>query len=295
MINLYRAELQKTIGNRWVTGFLLWIFPIGALGVMIFGIVSTLAFENFAENFFGGDLLWTEAMIGVWSMPTNVLGQMFLIGLTVVTFAGEYQWGTWKNVLPRRRRSSLIIIKFLTLGTLVTFTFILMSIITVVGYGLVAAIADLEFGPALSQDVVTEFLRNCSFQAMLAFLTVLITAIYAAFTAMLMRSILGGALVGLGLIIIEPIAAFLLMPLAQWFDWNNLLHLIRFTPTYNINNIYSWTRFGEPSLMFSGVFEAGGLSISPDSLAFSLIVLTCWAALGIGLILFLFERQDISS
>jgi len=295
MINLYRAELQKTIGNRWVTGFLLWIFPIGALGVMVFVSLMALVLENFAENFFDGTPLWTESMIGVWSMPTNIIGQMFLIGLTVMTFAGEYQWGTWKNIIPRRRRYALIAVKFLTLGTLVVFAFVVMSIIVGIGGGIVAAAAGLECGPALSQDVITEFLRNYSLQAMLAFLTVLITAIYAAFTAMLMRSILGGALVGLGLIIIEPIVAFLLMPIAHWLDWNNLLHLIRFTPTYNINNIYSWSRFDEPSLMFSGVFEAGGLSISADSLAFSLVVLTAWVTVGIGLILLLFERQDISS
>lgn len=295
MINLYRAELQKTVGNRWITGFLLWIFPIGTAGVMVFVIIMALVFENFAQNFFGSEALWTEAMIGVWSMPTNILGQMFLIGLTAVAFAGEYQWGTWKNIIPRRRRFALIIVKFLTLGTLVTFAFVLMSIIVGVGSGLITAVAGLDFGPPLSLAVLTEFLRNYSLQAMLAFLTVLITAIYAAFTAMLMRSILGGVLVGLGLIIVEPVVAFLLMPVSQWLEWQNLLHLIRFTPTYNINNIYSWSRFGEPSLMFSGVFEAGGLSISADSLGFSLVVLSAWVALGIGLILILFERQDISS
>lgn len=295
MLNLYRAELQKTVGNRWVTGFLLWIFPIGALGVIVFVALMTLVFDQFAQNFFGGDPLWTEAMIGVWSMPTNIMGQMFLIGLTAVTFAGEYQWGTWKNIIPRRRRYALIFVKFITLGTLVTFAFAAMSIITGVGYGLIAAVAGLDYGPALSPEVIIEFLRNYSLQAMLAFLTVLITAIYAACTAMLMRSILGGVLVGLGLVIIEPIVAFLLMPVAQWLDWNNLLYLVRLTPTYNINNIYSWTRFDEPSRMFSGLFEAGGLAISADTLGFSLVVLTAWVALGIGLILLLFERQDISS
>jgi hypothetical protein len=295
MINLYRAELQKTIGNRWVTGFLLWIFPIGALGVIIFVSLMALAFDQFAQNFFGGDPLWTEAMIGVWSMPTNVMGQMFLIGLTAVTFAGEYQWGTWKNIIPRRRRMALIGVKFLTLGTLVVFAFVVMSIIVGIGSGIIAAVAGMEYGPTLSQEVVIEFLGNYTLQATLAFITVLITAIYAALAAMLMRSILGGVLVGLGLVIIEPIVAFLLMPLAQWFNANNLLHLIRLTPTYNINNIYSWARFDEPSRMFSSLFEASGLSLSPDSLGFSLVVLAAWVALGIGLILLLFEGQDISS
>ena len=160
MLNLYHAELQKTIGNRWVLGFLLWIFPVGAFGVVIIYTLLAFFFENFGENFFQIPPEWTTTMISVWSFPTNTLGQMFLIGLTAVSFAGEYQWGTWKNILPRRRRYALIGVKFLTLGTLVLFAFTLMSIIVGVGFGVISAVAGIEYGPAFSGEVFIEFLGD---------------------------------------------------------------------------------------------------------------------------------------
>ncbi len=295
MFNLYRAELQKIIGNRWVSGMLLWIFPIGALGVVLFVALLALFIANFDSRFFNEPPLWTSTMISVWAFPTNMLGQMFLIGLTAVTFAGEYQWGTWKNILPRHRRTAVIIIKFLALGTLVVFTFVLMSLIMGLGYGLIAKIAGIEYGPALSAEVVGEFVKDYGLQAVLAFFSVLITGIYAALAAMAMRSILGGVLIGLGIIIIEPVSAFILIPIATFMEQEKILHIIRFTPTYNIDNIRSWVNFDKPSLMFSWIFEANNLTSAHNSVGLSLLVLSIWVVLGIGLIIWLFNRQDISS
>ncbi len=295
MINLYRAELQKIIGNRWVSGMLLWIFPIGALGVAIFVAFLALLIQDFDSRFFNEPPLWTNTMIGVWDFPTNMLGQMFLIGLTAVTFAGEYQWGTWKNVLPRQRRTAVILVKFLALGTLVVFAFALMAVILGVGYGVIAKIAGIAYGPALSQNVLIEFLKDFGLQAALAFFTVLITAIYAALAAMFMRSILGGVLVGLGIIIVEPVSSFIIIPISTLLENEKLLHIIRFTPTYNVDNIRSLVRFDAPSLMFSWIFEANNLGDVHNSIGLSLFILTIWIVLGMGLIIWLFKRQDISS
>ena len=295
MINLYRAELQKIIGNRWVSGLLLWVFPVGAFGVIVFVAIMALFIQDFDSQFFNEPPLWTSTMIGVWNFPTNTLGQMFLIGLTAVTFAGEYQWGTWKNILPRQRRTAVILVKFLALGTLVVFTFLLMSIILGVGYGFITKIAGIEYGPAFSQDVFVEFIKDYGLQAMLAFFTVLITSVYAALAAMLMRSILGGVMVGLGIIIVEPVSSFILIPIATLLERENLLQLIRFTPTYNVDNIRSLVSADVPSQMFTWIFEANNLGNVQNSLGLSLFILTVWVTLGISLILWLFNRQDISS
>lgn len=294
MWNLYRAELQKTVGNRWVVGFLLWIFPVGALGVLVFVSLLALAMENFAQNFFTTPPLWTDTVIAVWSFPTNTLVQMLLLGLTAVTFAGEYQWGTWKNILPRHRRMALIGVKFLTLGTLVVFSFVLMSIIVGFGFGVLTRIVDVPYGPALSATVLREFAADYTLNATLAFVTVLITAVYAAFAAMLMRSMVGGIVVGLFIVIVEPVTAFLFMPIAAWMEWDWLLHIVRFTPTYNVNNISSWVRFDVPTNLSNFFFEMRGLTPPVDSVAFSLTVLAIWLAVGLSLILVLFDRQDIT-
>lgn len=293
MISLYMAELQKTVGNRWVTGFLLWIFPVGALGVVLFVALLALLIDDFGVRFFNETPLWTTTMIGVWGFPTNTLGQMFLIGFTAVTFAGEYQWDTWKNILPRQRRAALIGAKFATMGTLVVFTFLLMSVIMGLGYGLIALISDLPYGPALSAQVLADFGRDFGLQMVLTLLSVLITAVYAAFTAMLMRSILGGVLVGLALVIVEPVFAFILAPLARMLEAPNLLKLVRFTPTYNVDNIRSWVTNDTPSQMLAWMQEMVQTTIPSDGIAFSLLVLTAWVVVGIGLIIGLFNRQDI--
>ncbi len=295
MLNLYRAELLKIVGNRWVTGFTLWLFPVGALGAVLLLAFLSLVVDDFAAQFFREPPLWTNTMISVWNFPTNILGQMFLIGLTAVTFAGEYQWGTWKNTIPRCRRAALILVKFLALGALVLFAFVLMSLILGLGYGLIAKVGGVSFGPAITQKTLADFARDYGFQAFVSFLTVLITAIYAAFAAMLTRSILGGVMVGLGIVVVEPILSFLLAPLALNYDWAFLLTFMRLTPTYNIGNVTSWVVEGKSNIITASFYEAQGLTPPADSLGFSLLALTAWVVLGIGLILWLFQRQDINS
>lgn len=294
MWNLFRAELQKTVGNKWVAGFLLWIFPVGALAAILVTTLLALLVDSLAENMFVDPPLWTDTAITVWNLPTNILVQMLLLGLTAVTFAGEYQWGTWKNIIPRHRRPALIGVKFLTLGMLVVFAFVLMSIIVGLGFAVLTRIADVPYGPALSTVVLRQFAGDYALNATLAFIAVLITAVYAAFAAMLMRSMVGGIVVGLGFVIIEPVTAFLFMPLAAWLEWDWLLHIVRFTPTYNVSNIHSWAQSDAPTQLSQFFFEMRGLTPPVDSVAFSLTVLAAWLVVGIGLILVLFQRQDIT-
>ena len=61
-------------------------------------------------------MMWTDTFMASWGFANNLFGRMFLLGFTAVTFAGEYQWGTWKNIIPRQRRSLLIMAKFINLG-----------------------------------------------------------------------------------------------------------------------------------------------------------------------------------
>lgn len=295
MLNLYRAEVLKIVGNRWIVGFLLWIFPMGALGLVVLISLLALFFDDFGPTFFGPSPQWTDLMINVWNFPTNILGQMFLIGLTAVTFAGEYQWGTWKNIIPRQHRMALIGVKFVALGTLVVLAFVMMSLIMGIGFGIAAILSGLPYGPALSMAVLRDFGGDYALQAFLAFITVLITAVYAALAAMFMRSILGGVLVGLGFVTIEPITAFVLMPVSLMMEWPWLLQIVRFTPSHNVSNIVSWVQHDGPDNVAATFYEMHGLIPPADTIGFSLTILAIWIMVGIGLILWLFERQDIAS
>ncbi|MCZ7672066.1 MAG: ABC transporter permease [Chloroflexi bacterium] len=159
MINLFQAEWQKAVGNRWVTGFLVWIFPVGMLSFIVFSSIAMLLSSSFREGFAQGITSWTDSMVNVWAFVTNPFGRMFLIGFMAVTFAGEYQWQTWKNIVPRSGRASLILMKFVVVTLIFLLTFILVSIILGVGQGIQAQIADVPYGPAFSLDVGLDFYK----------------------------------------------------------------------------------------------------------------------------------------
>jgi len=95
-----------------------------------------LALSDSARASFAADTMtWTETLVGAWSFLNNPLGRLLLIGFTAVMFAGEYQWQTWKNLIPRNRRVALILIKFLALSAFVVVAFALMSVLLAAGMG----------------------------------------------------------------------------------------------------------------------------------------------------------------
>ncbi len=289
MVSVLHAEWQKMVGNRWTTGFLIWIFPIGALGVVVLMSVFALLIPSFRDNV-SVQSLWTESFLAPWSFANNLFGRIFLLGFTAVTFAGEYQWGTWKNIVPRQRRGLLIMAKFINVAVLILIAFGLMSLILGFGSGILALIADVSYGPEVTGEVMGEFLGDYALQATLAFVSVIIVSIYAALSAILMRSILGGLLVGIGISIVEPLILGANLWLARLFDSEFFLHLGRFSPFYNIENVNSWVR-SDQAVSWLNPFFDGNAPV--DSMGFSLLVLAAWVGVGIGLVLYLFQRQDI--
>ncbi len=295
MVDLFRAEWQKAVGHRWAAGFLIWIFPVGAVGFVITMGVLALFSDSIRAGLVHEAPQWTTTMIFVWSFPNNLFGRMFLLGYTAFLFAGEYQWGTWKNTIPRRHRMALIGIKFLVLALLIVGAFVLMSVIMGVGRWFHAAVAGFPYGPAITGGVVRSFLADYALQAGLTFMSVLITAVIAALAAMAMRSILGGVMVGIGIAIVEPLSLALLLGVARLFDSVTVLHLFRFTPTYNIENISSWINGSTGLNLLKGPFSWFGAVAPVDGIGFSITVLLGWVVVGIATILILFQRQDITS
>ena len=295
MINLFQAEWQKAVGNRWVIGFLVWIFPVGTLAFIIFSCIAMLFVASFKEIFARGISTWTASMVGVWTFATNPFGRMFLIGFMAVTFAGEYQWQTWKNIVPRSSRTPLILMKFVIVTLIFLLTFVLMSIILGIGQGIQAQIANVAYGPELSLTVAVDFLQDYFLQMGLATLSVMISGIVAVLAAMMMRSILGGALVGIGITIVEPVSLGVFIGLARLFDSVFFLNLYRLTPFYNIENMSSWIRNNSGTVYLTFPFEYMNAMAPIDSLLFSAVVLFTWVVGGIGLILYLFNHQDITS
>jgi ABC-type transport system involved in multi-copper enzyme maturation permease subunit len=296
MRDLFRAEWLKIAGNRWVAGCLIWIFPMAAIVFLIVaGLI--LSFSSDAREGFQQDEgpLWTENAIIIWSIPNNPIGRLILLGFTAVVFAGEYQWQTWKNVVPRNRRVALILIKFLALGVFVVVAFFLMSLIWTLGWGLLTRIAGASYGPRITGEVLDDFAQDYLLAAGLAFISTIIAAGYAALAGMITRSILGGVLVGFGLTLVEGVSIVGLILIGWFLRIPDIVHVYRFLPFYNLINVASWLNDHVPATMRP--YEDGEYSdiVFSDSLEFSAVLLAIWVIGLIALTVYLFRRQDITS
>ncbi len=296
MRDLFRAEWLKIAGNRWVAGCLVWIFPLGALAFLLV-VGAILLLSSSARQGFRQDeaVLWTEQAIGVWDFPNNPLGRLILLGFTAVVFAGEYQWGTWKNIVPRNRRFSLVLVKFVALGVFVVLAFALMSVLWAAGWGVLARIAGASYGPRISAGVIRDFAGDYVLAASLAFTSTIIAAGYAALAGMLTRSILGGVIVGFAVTFAENLSIVVLLLIGWLLDIPKAVLAYRFTPGYNLLNVASWISEKAPGVVRP--YENGTHPdiVLSDSLEFSVLVLAVWV---VGLILLtglLFRRQDLTS
>lgn len=295
MLDLFRAELAKIIGNRWTTGLLLWVFPVGALGIGLFMLGVLVVSPNTYQRMFEYPYQWTNMVLGAWAFPSNPLGHMFLVGLTAVSFAGEYQWGTWKNILPYRSRAALLGVKFVTLSVLIIAAFLVTSVVFGGGFALLSTLAGKPLSPPVTPAALSDLWSDYLLQAALSYLSILVVSIYVAISASIMRSVVGGVMVGMLFVSVEPAIGFLFPPLALRWEQPLYLTISRLTPSYNFANIRSWIQAGQPSQPYLPFYQKLGLTVPADSYGFSLLVLTGWVIVGLALILWIFQRQDISS
>lgn len=294
MINLFRAEWQKLVGHRWVVGTLVWVFPAGAIGVLvIMTLIAMLAPDEVQRNFglasVDGGALWTDAIHVAWSLPNQIFGRFLIQAFAAVMFAGEYQWGTWKNILPRRQRIPLIINKFVTVGAFVVTSFGVMSLIVAFGYWLPVTIAGGSYGPPLGDAIADGFVRDLLIQVGVTFTSTAIAVGYAALAAMITRSILGGVMVGMGLLVLEVMSQAIIALASFLFNAPSIMALFRWTPRYNISNIV--TIINNEGPMFSFLDDLG----AANSAELSLLVLAVWVFGLMALTLFLFQRQDVTT
>jgi ABC-2 type transport system permease protein len=143
---LFRAEWLKIIGHRWVTGCMIWVWPALAVLGTAFGLLAAVLSSDFQTSLNDGPATWTEIAVIAWLIPINPLGRLLLIGFTAVLFAGEYQWNTWKVIVPRSQRVPLILVKFFAVALFVVLAFTLMSIVLTIGMGLVSLVAGASYG-----------------------------------------------------------------------------------------------------------------------------------------------------
>ena len=293
MISLLRAETNKIIKNWVLMGFLVLIMPVGQaafLAVLI--IIALLSAESGRAMALTSSHQWTMDMIGPWSIitnfPFNVFGRFLPLAFMAVVFAGEYEWDTWKNIVPRAPRARLILAKTAVLISIVVISILLTGLISAGGFAANHKILDMDYGPALSWETFNVFLVDYSQQFLLGLLSLLILAGFAALAAILTRSILGGLLASLGFSVIEPMSLGLLMFLRSIINVPGIIKLYMLAPSFHLDNAHSWFLFDVP---LAASYVPANTEIS---LALSLLVLVAWAFGLTGLALFLFQRQDIT-
>jgi hypothetical protein len=294
-MSLIRAEWRKATGNLLLTGFLVWIVPIGLLAFYTIGWIVSLA----ADDPTGVGITsvstgnWITDMTGVWSLvvtfPANVFGRLLPLAFMAVLFAGEYQWGTLRFVVPRSRRSSLILTKIGVTTFVVTLSYVLGSLIVGVGQSVAHSMVDLNYGPPLTVDNLFRFAGTYLAQLLLGVLSLLILAGFGAIASILTRSILGGVLAGFGLAVLEPMSQLLLVIAGSVLKRMEIVNLYRFAATYHLDNARSWFVNGQPLPP-----PIPGFTAEP-TLMISLIALVLWVGALVGISIILFNRQDITS
>jgi hypothetical protein len=297
VIGLLRAEFLKIFKHHKLMSFLVWIYPIGSAAFYVVVIPLSLISDGARQGVLPGcpgD--WPSDSTTAWGMltsfPANVFGKILPLSFMAVMFAGEYEWGTWKNVVPRSRRSSLLLAKMLALTVVVMTSFVVLSAIPAVGQSVGCRVIGASAGPALDGDSLRYFFQVYGQHSFLGIVTLLFMATFAAISALLTRSILGGLLLSWGISLIDLMSLGFLSLLRTLLSIPELLDLYVITPSYNLDNVRSW--FLANQALPSVTPNSPLLNFQP-SLAGSLAILATWLIGLTVLSFYVFQRQDITT
>jgi len=194
MTALFRAEWLKLAGNRWAVTFLVWIFPMSALfmsvGAIVIALLASAGSPETLNDMSQFLTNWQGGFLSAWMFPNSDLGRFTLIIFTAIVFAGEYQHGTWKNLITRRPRWVIMLNKFFTLGVFITIAFTMMSLFVGVGSIVLGQIVGHNMG-VFDANSLGEFIRDIITQMGLTLVTTFIATGYTALAAMYTKNIIG--------------------------------------------------------------------------------------------------------
>jgi ABC-type transport system involved in multi-copper enzyme maturation permease subunit len=288
-LNLFRAEWRKMNGHRFPSIMLMWVYPIGAVLVSLIYQIIVLTSPRTRATLAEVDGNWLEIAAFAWALPATQLVRLMIVGFTATMFAGEYQWGTWKSIIPRNRRANLILNKLAVLVTQSAITFTLTSLVAIIGIGMVVTSAGGTYGPPVTPELLSGVAEPLLLMGISGMLHIVIAIAYAILGAILTRSVLGSVLLSFFLIIMEAAFLGVLLLAENFLQLEGIVVLYRYTIGYNLQNIQSWAMNGSA---FSAPFlQSAG--IGADTLSFSLVFVGIWLVGLIAAVVFLFRRQDI--
>ena len=292
MFNLFRAEWMKLTGNRWATSFFVWIFPAIPVALMGFGIFAALLSADARESL-GSDqeqMAWYSNFVFSWEIVNNEFGRWMIAAFTAVVFAGEYQFGTWKAIVPGRQRMTVIFNKFFTILVFVLVAWIGMSLLYGIGGFILSAILGNGYGE-VNSVIVRDFINGYGVNMFVAVTSVSVAIGYAALAATITHNILSSVFIAISITFAEKGILIPLYLLNEFFHVE-VYDLYLYTPGYNLSNISKWGLDGKAYI--EPIFREMSSS-EPHSLGASLLIVFVWIFGLIGLTVWRFNRQDIVS
>jgi len=290
MINLLRAEWKKLVGNRMLAGFTIWLYPVGLFAfILVMGVIFV----------FGGDVgaelgsSWEGPMLTTWNLvtrfPNASIGRLPLLAFMAVMVAGEYEWGTWKSLVPRSARWKLLLAKMLAMALILVFSIGLTSLISGPFRYTFSTILGVETAPGLPSAERVTFYQAYVLETLLAFIQSMYLACFASLSALLTRTIVGSLLLSFGLSMLEMLSPILLMLLSRILVRPGMVNAYAYFPSYLIDNLRSWVLHAQP--VYTG-FPDFSNDMGAGATVLLLTVLLC----GFGLLcIWLFQRQDITN
>ena len=281
MLEALSAEALKMRTHK-ATWFLVWLFPIAFTIILTIAIVTGGA-GGAPPGQTAAD--WIGNTVVIWFVPNNAVGRYLICAFVAVVFAGEYGWNTWKLIVPHRRRTPLVAVKYALIVILFAISFALTAAITT---GL-TWVNDVVTGSTTPAGVTAASVLDGHWTAARAAVAPMLISIgYASLAAILTRSTIAALVVAIVATSVEQVIFNFGPALSVQFH-SVVWPLYHALPGHHLANLSEFIRTGAAlKREFPGgaVVELAGTT--------SLAVLLAWTAGLWGATFAAFRRQDIN-
>jgi ABC-2 type transport system permease protein len=286
ILDALRAELLKLARNRWST---FWAYGFAPLFTLLSGLLVQFVFRLTDEaGMFNAAAPISSIRDGLASYSSLFL-QIFPIAGAAILFAGEYRWETWRAILTRNDRTSIMLAKLIA--------FVVAAVLSILACGIAGAIVGFVDAsqaanivwPRADSGLIALSLAM-SFGG--AFLQLMATAGLVMILAVFSRAIIA-AIIGPFLILSVTEIASLRFRLPDLRDWAPLFPNLAADAIHQVShNMLDNSGATLSDLARSAL--GGAASYAQKVAPLGAAALVVWAVLLTAAAIFIFRRQDLS-
>lgn len=282
MLDAVYAEALKMRRHRG-TWAMVWIYPV-LIGALLLAALIYRAVAGPSDDGVQTAAEWIKDTTIFWHAPGSAPGRILVAAFTALVFASEYNWNTWKLIVPVRHRWQLVVAKWVVIIAFVFGALLLTNIIVLLG----EAIGTLQ-GSAIPDGVsFADVVRENARAAAYSLIPIIYAMSFATMVAILTRSVLATVVLSIGLVIVEGILNLLgLVAYRRAPDLTQFL--IEATPPFHVENLTTWAFYG----------YGAEIPLSPDfvleaSWGTSLAMVAAWSIAALAIAMIWFRRQDMN-